>query len=88
MSDNETIELSFDPDDMTAADLVYIEEYSGCSFAEFATAEKLPPMKAMIAMVYVVLRKDDPSVKVEDVEQMKLNALIDTLGNTEARPSS
>ena len=78
----ETATVEFDPEDLTAGDMAFVEEYSGKSLTDFAAGT--PSVKALIAIAFTLRRKDDSTLKIEDVEQMKLSALMDALGNTEA----
>jgi len=82
VDDTETEIVDFDPNDLTAADAAYIEDYSGTKIADMANST--PSIRTLIAMVYVTMKQTQPDLTVTEVEQMKLNALMGALGNDDA----
>ncbi len=70
--DDETIVL--DLDRMTLGELELIEEVAGADAAQLMMSGRMTA-KALIAVAYVVKRRDDPAFTLEDAKAMKVAAL-------------
>lgn len=70
--------FTFDPEELTAREVMFVEEYVGLPLDKlmdnFTT-------KTAVAFVYVVKRREDPTLTVETVEDLKLTDLMAFLGN-------
>ena len=68
-----------------------VEELTGITFVRMAKPGFEPPMKLIRATLYVVMRREDPSVVFEDLRGIKfsdLNAAADADEETELDPTS
>lgn len=72
VSDDDTVVL--DLDRMTLAELETIEEVAGADAAR-AMMNGQMSAKALIAVVYVVKRRDNPAFTLEDAKAMRVTAL-------------
>lgn len=70
--DDDTIEL--DLDRMTLGELDTIAEVAGTEAAKAMMAGEMSP-KALIAVAYVVKRRDNPEFTIEDARALKVMAL-------------
>jgi hypothetical protein len=72
MADDETIVLNID--DMDLGELDDIEEIAGPEASALMMSGRMTA-KALIAVAYVVKRRDNPSFTIEDARKIKVTAL-------------
>lgn len=65
--------LVVDPDDLTLGEIEDIEKAAGQPFAKMM--EGGFTASALVAVVYVVMRRDDPSFTIDDARRLKLGSL-------------
>lgn len=70
--DDETITLDLDA--MTLGELDTIAEVAGADAAKAMMGGEMSP-KALIAVAYVVKRRDNPEFTIEDARALKVSAL-------------
>lgn len=67
-------EIVLDLDEMTFGEMAMIEEVAGVEAVERMMAGRMTA-KALIAVVYVVKRRDNPAFTIEDAKAIKVTAL-------------
>lgn len=75
---------NFDFDSLTLEEVELIENLTNSSIDE-AFAEGKPKGKALSAFVWVVLKRNDPSFKMEDAKKMTLKQALDMVKGDEAK---
>lgn len=73
MPDKETVSIDFD--DLTLGEADDFEQASGMSAQEavaLAAKKKPLPVKALIALVWIIKRRDDPKFTLEDARSIKV----------------
>lgn len=61
--------LTFDLNKVTLGDIVDIEEVCGVAWDDILDLEGGLPTKALLAMVWVAKRRDDPSFTLDDARE-------------------
>jgi len=70
MSDTDTA-FTFDLDKVTVGDIVDIEETVGMAWDDIVDMDS-PPTKVLLAMLWIVKRRDDPNFTLEDARNTPL----------------
>ena len=65
-------EFTFDLDKVTVGDIVDIEETVGMPWDDIVDMDT-PPTKVVLAMLWVVRRRQDPSFTLDDARQLPLS---------------
>ena len=65
--------IEIDPDDLTLNELAEFEKLSGSKMSQLGEGNF--DAQTMIALVYIVLRKDHPGLTIEQVGELKLGAI-------------
>lgn len=68
-------------DTLTIGELKKVEEISGLSVNQFNDPDA-PKAGFMIGIAFVMKRREDPKVKVSDIENMKMDEINELLGVT------
>ena len=68
--------FGIEPDDMTLGDGVKIESVFGDTIDAWGEAVQKGSLRASQAMVLVLVQKQDPTVRLADVEAVKLSELL------------
>jgi hypothetical protein len=86
MAGPEQIDISADIlEDLELGEIVELEEYGGVSMSAFEDGGTLP-FKAIVALAFILRRRDDPSVTFEQALKWKSSALVDIFVPTQAAP--
>ena len=64
-------EFTFDLDKVTVGDIVDIEETVGMAWDDIVDMDS-PPTKVLLAMLWIVKRRDDPNFTLEDARNTPL----------------
>jgi len=64
--------LTVDLDDLTIEEVEQVEDITGVPIDELAQQSGRPKGRMLRALAFVVLRRDDPSVTLEDVGKLRL----------------
>lgn len=71
---SDTPAINIDPEDLTLDEVEEVEEIIGGDIAA-AFSEGSPKGKAIKAVVFITLRRDNPDLTLEEVGKMKLSGL-------------
>jgi hypothetical protein len=72
---------------LTIGEAARVEEISGQSITDIADPAK-PKARVMIGVAYVMRKRDDPKVKVSDIENLTLDELHTILSSGDDEPKS
>jgi hypothetical protein len=69
-------------DDMTLGDLEDLEEATGMAFSDIESTlsqagDKMPPIKVVKAIIWILRRKTDPAYTLADTASVKLTELAE-----------
>jgi hypothetical protein len=68
--------MKLDPGKLTFGEIIEIEEKSGVEFSTVLNGG-VPPTKALAALVWVLLRRDQPDLTWDDALKLELNSADD-----------
>lgn len=71
---------------LTIGEVRELERISGLSLAQFGQSDA-PKAGLMIGTAYVIKRREDPKVKVSDIENMTMQEIQDIIGVDEDNKS-
>lgn len=82
--------MKLDISTMTLGDLETFEEVAGVPFTSLANigTDNELPLKVIMALLYVVERKTNPAITLDDIRQMPLTALQFDVVDSTANPQS
>lgn len=78
---------SIDIEDFDVNEIIVLEEETGLSVEDLMAAGQ-PRGKVLRAINFVVLRREDPDVTIEDAGKVKLGELMEALGSDEDEPGN
>jgi hypothetical protein len=83
-----TIDFESLSDTLTFEDMELIEEMSGSALSDFPAfgGSGKVTTKMLKALVFVAMRKDDPTVTVEDVNKLRISAVFNATPLEEESP--
>lgn len=79
-------DIAFDWDSLTVGEVIELEEIAGVSVDDIQKAGQ-PKGKVVLAMLFIVKRRDDPTFTLEQARALPVSAMSEIVGGTE-RPTS
>ena len=72
-------------EDLSLGEIMELEEVGGISMSAFTDGGTLP-FRAVVALAWIVNRRDDPAYTFEDAKRLKARELADIFAPTQAAP--